>query len=313
MLHRVAVLGGGPGGLYAARLLKLARPGTEVVVHEQGVPDETFGFGVGLAARTQRRLEEADPDTLRDILACSYSARHADARRRPGGRDERVEPGRRRARRAPGRAPAARRGRRGEARVRGAACRRRARRRPGDRRGRGGERDALGGSGGVRRRGRARDGLVPVGRHGRRAGPCAVRAGAHGARRVRHARLPLRAGPQHVPRRDRRGDVARAGFEATTAATPFDASDDDRARLPLRRVRAAPGRAPADREPDALAAVPDGALRRAGTTGARCCSGTRRTRRTTPSARGRSSRWRTRSRWSRRWTARTPGPTSTRR
>jgi len=73
MLSRVAVLGGGPGGLYAARLLKLARPRTEVVVHEQGVPDETFGFGVGLAARTQRRLEEADPATLREILACSYS------------------------------------------------------------------------------------------------------------------------------------------------------------------------------------------------------------------------------------------------
>jgi len=84
MLHRVAVLGGGPGGLYAARLLKLARPGTEVVVHEQGVPDETFGFGVGLAARTQRRLEEADPETLRDILACSYSH---DMRMRVGGRE----------------------------------------------------------------------------------------------------------------------------------------------------------------------------------------------------------------------------------
>ena len=84
MLHRVAVLGGGPGGLYAARLLKLARPGTEVVVHEQGVPDETFGFGVGLAARTQRRLEEADPATLRDILACSYSH---DMRMRVGGRE----------------------------------------------------------------------------------------------------------------------------------------------------------------------------------------------------------------------------------
>ena len=84
MLHRVAVLGGGPGGLYAARLLKLARPGTEVVVHEQGVPDETFGFGVGLAARTQRRLEEADPATLRDILARSYSH---DMRMRVGGRE----------------------------------------------------------------------------------------------------------------------------------------------------------------------------------------------------------------------------------
>ncbi|MGY1717240.1 FAD-dependent monooxygenase [Geodermatophilus sp. SYSU D01106] len=68
-LRRVAVLGGGPGGLYAARLLKLAQPGCEVVVHEQGVPHETFGFGVGLAAGTQRNLEAADPASLRDIVA----------------------------------------------------------------------------------------------------------------------------------------------------------------------------------------------------------------------------------------------------
>jgi anthraniloyl-CoA monooxygenase len=68
-LRRVAVLGGGPGGLYAARLLKLARPSCEVVAYEQGEPGTTFGFGVGLAAGTQRNLEAADPDTLRDIVA----------------------------------------------------------------------------------------------------------------------------------------------------------------------------------------------------------------------------------------------------
>ncbi|MCO1659857.1 FAD-dependent monooxygenase [Pseudonocardia humida] len=68
-LRRVAVLGGGPAGLYAARLLKLAQPRCEVVVHEQGERDTTFGFGVGLAAGTQRKLEAADADTLRDIRA----------------------------------------------------------------------------------------------------------------------------------------------------------------------------------------------------------------------------------------------------
>lgn len=67
--RRVAVLGGGPGGLYAARLLKLAQPDCEVVVYEQNPPDETFGFGVGIAAATQDNLEAADPDTLRDIRA----------------------------------------------------------------------------------------------------------------------------------------------------------------------------------------------------------------------------------------------------
>ncbi|GHE11677.1 FAD-dependent monooxygenase [Klenkia taihuensis] len=71
-LRRVSVVGGGPGGLYAARLLKIAQPGCEVVVHEQGTPDTTFGFGVGLAAGTQRNLLAADPDSLRDIVAAGY-------------------------------------------------------------------------------------------------------------------------------------------------------------------------------------------------------------------------------------------------
>ncbi|MFC4948772.1 FAD-dependent monooxygenase [Pseudonocardia sp. GCM10023141] len=87
VLRRVAVIGGGPGGLYAARLLKLAQPACEVVVHEQGEPDTTFGFGVGLAAGTQRRLEAADADTLRDIAASG--CRH-DMTMQVGGRVARV-------------------------------------------------------------------------------------------------------------------------------------------------------------------------------------------------------------------------------
>jgi anthraniloyl-CoA monooxygenase len=82
-LRRAAVLGGGPGGLYAARLLKLARPSCDVVVYEQGDPGTTFGFGVGLAAGTQRNLAAADPDTLRDIVAAGY--RH-DMTMAAGGR-----------------------------------------------------------------------------------------------------------------------------------------------------------------------------------------------------------------------------------
>ncbi|GAB3576220.1 hypothetical protein GCM10027445_39870 [Amycolatopsis endophytica] len=86
-VRRAAVLGGGPGGLYAARLLKLAQPSCEVVVHEQGDPDTTFGFGVGLAAGTQRKLEAADPDTLRDLVVAG--CRH-DMTMSVGGRMTRV-------------------------------------------------------------------------------------------------------------------------------------------------------------------------------------------------------------------------------
>ncbi|WP_159930937.1 MULTISPECIES: FAD-dependent monooxygenase [Nocardia] len=71
-LDTIAVLGGGPGGLYAARLLKLSHPYAEVTVYEQGVPDKTFGFGVGLASRTQRNLQLADEDSLDAIVAAAH-------------------------------------------------------------------------------------------------------------------------------------------------------------------------------------------------------------------------------------------------
>lgn len=71
-LRRVAVIGGGPGGLYTARLLKLARPDWEVQVHDQFPPKDTFGFGVGLSLSTQRNLAQSDPDTLADIVQASY-------------------------------------------------------------------------------------------------------------------------------------------------------------------------------------------------------------------------------------------------
>ncbi|QBJ95601.1 oxidoreductase [Rhodococcus sp. ABRD24] len=72
-LERVAVLGGGPGGLYAARLIKRSHPNAEVTVYEQSPPDQTFGFGVGLASRTQRNLREADPASLEAIVAAAHA------------------------------------------------------------------------------------------------------------------------------------------------------------------------------------------------------------------------------------------------
>ncbi|KUN16748.1 salicylyl-CoA 5-hydroxylase, partial [Streptomyces antibioticus] len=58
---RIAIIGGGPGGLYAAALLKRRDPTRQVTVWERNAPDDTFGFGVVLSDETLGGIEHADP------------------------------------------------------------------------------------------------------------------------------------------------------------------------------------------------------------------------------------------------------------
>lgn len=85
MTTRVAVIGGGPAGLYVARLLKLQSPDWQVVVHErmQGSA-ETFGFGVGLTGSTMRNLTDADPVTADLVRDISFAGHDLQLRSRDG-------------------------------------------------------------------------------------------------------------------------------------------------------------------------------------------------------------------------------------
>ncbi|MEQ3553832.1 FAD-dependent monooxygenase [Pseudonocardia nematodicida] len=64
---RVAVAGGGPGGLFLATLLRRADPSIEVTVFERNRADDTFGFGVVFSDRTLAGIHDADP-VLREAL-----------------------------------------------------------------------------------------------------------------------------------------------------------------------------------------------------------------------------------------------------
>lgn len=64
---RVAVAGGGPGGLFFATLLGRLDPSIEVTVFERNRADDTFGFGVVFSDRTLEGIHEADP-VLRQAL-----------------------------------------------------------------------------------------------------------------------------------------------------------------------------------------------------------------------------------------------------
>ena len=58
---RIAVIGGGPGGLYFAALTKQLGPDHEITVWERNAADDTFGFGVVFSDETLGGIEHADP------------------------------------------------------------------------------------------------------------------------------------------------------------------------------------------------------------------------------------------------------------
>src|ERR1700722_11344871 len=64
---KVAIIGGGPAGLYAAILLKKQRPQAEITVYERNRADDTFGFGVVFSDATLDNFEKYDAPSYRRI------------------------------------------------------------------------------------------------------------------------------------------------------------------------------------------------------------------------------------------------------
>ncbi|MEZ4450496.1 MAG: bifunctional salicylyl-CoA 5-hydroxylase/oxidoreductase [Nannocystaceae bacterium] len=64
---KIAVIGGGPGGLFFSLLLKKQDPTAEIDVYERNRADDTFGWGVVFSNETLGNIEAADPEAFARI------------------------------------------------------------------------------------------------------------------------------------------------------------------------------------------------------------------------------------------------------
>ena len=77
-LNRIAVLGGGPAGLYFGYLWKRQHPEDHVDIFEQNPEGATFGFGVVFSDKALDFLRAGDLDTAQAITARMETWRRCD-------------------------------------------------------------------------------------------------------------------------------------------------------------------------------------------------------------------------------------------
>lgn len=64
---RIAVIGGGPGGLYFSSLVKQLDPSVDIDVWERNAPTDTFGFGVVFSDQTLSGIRASDQSVFQDM------------------------------------------------------------------------------------------------------------------------------------------------------------------------------------------------------------------------------------------------------
>ncbi len=66
---RIAVVGGGPSGLYFSILMRKVAPDCQITVFERNAATDAFGFGVVFSDETLTVFEHADPESYAEIVA----------------------------------------------------------------------------------------------------------------------------------------------------------------------------------------------------------------------------------------------------
>ena len=64
---KIAVIGGGPAGLYFGILMKKANPGCDITIFEKNPADVTWGWGVVFSDETLAGFQDADPESYASI------------------------------------------------------------------------------------------------------------------------------------------------------------------------------------------------------------------------------------------------------